>query len=48
MEERARDIDERWTSVMESLDLLFAKVGFVDNRQQKLEAQFDVSTRVLE
>ena len=48
MEDRARQEDERWASVTESLDLLFAKVGSVENRQQKIEAQFDVSTRVLE
>ena len=40
--------DEHWDSVMESLDLLFAKVGAVEDRQQKMEAQIDISTKVLE
>ena len=48
MEDHARQEDERWASVTESLDLLFAKVGSVENRQQKIEAQLDMSTRVLE
>ena len=48
MEDRARQEDEHWASVMESLDLLFAKVGSVENRQQKIEAQLDMSTSVLE
>ena len=33
---------------MESLDLLFAKVGAVENHQEKIEAKFDVSTKLLE
>ena len=50
MEERARTEDENWGSVMESLDLLFAKVGIVvvEDRQQRMETQFDISTKLLE
>lgn len=33
---------------MENLDLLFAKVSDMDKNQQKLEASFDMSTRVVE
>lgn len=40
--------DEHWDHVMKSRDLLSAKVGDVENHQQKMEAQFDVSTRVME
>jgi len=48
MEDSARQEDERWASVTESLDLLFAKVGSIENRQQKIEAQLDMSISVLE
>lgn len=48
MEERAQAEDVHWDSVMESLDLLFAKIGVVENRQQRMETQFDVSARVME
>jgi hypothetical protein len=33
MEERARIDEEHWDSVMESLDILFTKVGVVEERQ---------------
>ena len=48
MEECARIDEEHWDSVMESLDILFAKVGVVEERQQKMESQFDMSTKLLE
>ena len=48
MEEHDRVDEAHWDSVMESLDILFAKVGSVESRQEKLETQFDVSTKVLE
>jgi len=33
---------------MESLDLLFTKVATMENRQQRVETQLDVSARVME
>jgi len=48
MEERARVDEEHWDSVLESLDLLFTKVAVVENRQQRMETQIDVSTMLLE
>jgi len=40
--------DALWDSVLESLDLLFTKVAVVENRQQRMETQMDVSTKLLE
>jgi len=40
--------DAHWDSVLESLDLLFTKVAVVENRQQRMETQIDVSTKLLE
>jgi len=40
--------DAHWDSVLESLDLLFTKVAVVENRQQRMETQMDVSTKLLE
>ena len=40
--------DAHWDSVLESLDLLFTKVAVVENRQQHMETQMDVSTKLLE
>jgi hypothetical protein len=37
-----------WASVMDSLDLLFAKVGEIDANQRKMEDRFDVSAKVME
>lgn len=48
METRAQQDDERWGEVMESLDLLFAKVGEIENHQEKFEAKFEMSSGVLE
>lgn len=48
METRNTKEDKRWESIMENLDLLFAKVSDMDKNQQKLEASFDMSTRVVE
>jgi len=48
MEERAQAEDAHWDSVMESLDLLFTKVATMENRQQRVETQLDVSARVME
>ena len=48
MEERAQAEDAHWDSVMESLDLLFTKVATMENRQQRVETQLEVSVRVME
>ena len=48
MEERAQAEDAHWDSVMESLDLLFTKVATMENCQQRVETQLDVSARVME
>ena len=48
MEERAQAEDAHWDSVMESLDLLFTKVATMENRQQRVETQLEVSARVME
>ena len=40
--------DAHWDSVLESLDLLFTKVAVVENRQQRMETQMDLSTKLLE
>lgn len=47
MEEDRKD-DEKWVEVMEHLDLLFSRVGDIDNNQQKLEAQAGITTKVIE
>lgn len=48
MEEKEQYDDERWREVLEHMDLLFAKVGTVEQNQQKFEARFDLSNGVLE
>lgn len=48
MDEQAGKDVARWDTVMGSLDLLFAKVGAIDENQQKMEAKFDLSTGVIE
>jgi excinuclease UvrABC ATPase subunit len=40
--------DERWNSITDNLDLLFAKVGEIERNQQKSEVKFDMSTKVVE
>jgi len=40
--------DAHWDSVLESLDLLFTKVAVVENHQQRMETQMDLSTKLLE
>lgn len=48
MDETEKKDEERWDHVMESLDLLFAKVAEMDVHQQKVEAKVDMSTQVME
>lgn len=47
MDERAAEEDHRWNSVMESLDLLFARMGEVDRNQQQMEAKVDISSKTM-
>lgn len=48
MEEQEGKDEDRWNTVLGSLDLLFAKVGAINENQQKMEAKFDLSTGVIE
>lgn len=48
MADATKKDDERWETVMENLDLLFARVGEVDKNQQQVEATIDMSTKVIE
>ena len=48
MASKAEKEDAHWDSVMESLDLLFTKVATMENRQQRVETQLEVSARVME
>lgn len=48
MEEKVKRDKDRSDQVMESLDLLFSKVGEIDTFPQKVEAQVDMSTQVME
>lgn len=44
MDELEKKEDERWDHVMESLDLLFAKVEELAASQLKSETKFDLTT----
>jgi hypothetical protein len=48
MQERDEVDKERWDHVTDSLELLFAKVGQIEVKQQKLDTQFDMTSTVLE
>lgn len=48
MEAQAAKDDARWSHVVDSIDLLFAKVGDIGNNQEKFETQFDMTTKVME
>lgn len=39
--------EERWDTVMESLDLVFAKLGDLSKGQQKMEVQYEVNGQVI-
>jgi flagellar biosynthesis/type III secretory pathway chaperone len=48
MEEMARNDEEQWNHINESLDMLFNKVGVIETNQQKLDTRFDMTTKVFE
>lgn len=48
MDARATKKDERWAQVLESMDLLFAKVTDIDKKQTTQETQFEMSGKVIE
>lgn len=48
MDEQMAKDDARWDQVMENMDLLFAQVGEISTNQQKMAAQFSISTQVME
>lgn len=48
MEEKVAKDDAKWDEVMEHLDLLFARVGDIDQHQHKMEARFDLSSKVIQ
>lgn len=48
MDEVMRRSDERWDHVLESLDLLFAKVGDIGGNQQKTDTRVEMSTTIME
>lgn len=47
VDKRKKD-EEHWAAVMSNLDILFSKVDEIDKIQQRLEATFDMSTKVVE
>ena len=48
MEERYLREDERWDQVNENFDLLFTRVDSMGVNQQRLEAQMDLGSKVME
>jgi len=48
MEQSALRAQERWDQVANNFDLLFARVGDILGTQIKLEAQYDMTTKVVE
>lgn len=48
MDEREQKEDAQWEHVMENMDLLFAQVRDINTTQQKIAAQFSMSTKVVE
>jgi len=48
MEERSQVEDTHWDQVMESLDLLFARVTDIGRDQQQIRAQLTHNTEVME
>jgi hypothetical protein len=48
MDEMARNEEEQWTHINESLDMLFTKVGQTEMTQHKLDTRFDMTTKVFE
>lgn len=48
MDDRASVEDAHWHEVMENLDLLYAKVGSVEQNQQRIEARMEMSGGIME
>jgi len=48
MEQSALRTQERWDQVANNFDLLFARVDDILGTQIKLEAQYDMTTKVVE
>jgi hypothetical protein len=48
LERQTTKEEARWSTVMENMDLLFARVEEMDRNQQKLQANQDVATSVLQ
>ena len=48
MEQSALRTQERWDQVANNFDLLFARVDDILGTQIKLEAQYDMTTKVIE
>ena len=48
MEQSALHTQERWDQVANNFDLLFARVDDILGTQIKLEAQYDMTTKVIE
>jgi hypothetical protein len=48
MELSQQKVDARWDAMMESIDLLFAKVAAVDHVQQQMTTQLDISAQLMD
>ena len=48
MDEHVVKEDECYENLMENLDVLFAQVGNLSSHQQKMAAQFDITTKIVE
>jgi hypothetical protein len=48
MDEQAQVVEDRWTAIHDSLELLFSKVEEIDSNQHKVEGKFDVSNKIIE
>jgi flagellar biosynthesis/type III secretory pathway chaperone len=48
LERQTTKEEARWSTVMENMDLLFARVEEMDRNQQKLQANQDAATSVLQ
>jgi hypothetical protein len=40
--------DSHWEEMIESIDLLFTKVIAIDNNQMKMEAKWDMPSKIME
>jgi hypothetical protein len=48
MDEHAKLDEDRWNSITDNLDLLFAKVEEIDRNQHRGDVKFDMSAKVVE